>query len=106
MKNRSWARNSAYTLKSGHLCASINNSQCNPEKMNTPNNKNEQPFKINGNWDDQSKQLKTQFPQLTDADLEFETGKEDELLTKVETRLNKDRKEVIGIIRKNQEEKA
>jgi hypothetical protein len=63
-------------------------------------------FKIVGNWDDQSKRLKEKFAQLTDADLKFETGKESDLLTRVETRLNKKREEVINIIRKGQPEKV
>jgi len=59
-------------------------------------------FKITGNWADQSKALKTKFSQLTDADLKFEPGKENELLKKVETRLNKNREEVINIIKMGQ----
>lgn len=61
-----------------------------------------QVFKITGNWNEQSKQLKEKFPQLTDADLKFEEGKEEELLKRIETRLNKKREEVINIIRKGQ----
>lgn len=68
---------------------------------NNQNNGHEN-FKITGNWDHQSKQLKEKFNQLTDADLKFETGKENELLTRVETRLNKKREEVINIIKKGQ----
>jgi uncharacterized protein YjbJ (UPF0337 family) len=67
--------------------------------MGTPN-KNAETFKINGNWAAQSKELKNQFSQLTDSDLKFEPGKENELLKKVETRLNKNRDEVINIINK------
>jgi len=43
-------------------------------------------FKISGNWSAQSKQLKEKYPQLTDADLKFEVGKEEELLTRLQTR--------------------
>jgi hypothetical protein len=39
---------------------------------------------------------------LTDADLKFETGKEEDLLKRIETRLNKKRDEVINNIRKGQ----
>lgn len=67
---------------------------------------NHQDFKVTGNWDSQSKQLKSQFSQLTDSDLKFESGQENEMLGRVETRLNKKRNEVIDILRKNQEEKA
>lgn len=59
-------------------------------------------FKVTGNWSDQSKALKSKFPQLTNDDLKFETGKEDDLLKRVETRLNKKREEVINIIKKGQ----
>ena len=63
-------------------------------------------FKIAGNWDVQSKTLKEKFPQLTDADLKFENGKEDELLARVEKRLNKKRDEVISLLKKGQLEKV
>ena len=65
-------------------------------------NRSNVPFKINGDWKAQSKILKEKFPQLTDADLSFEDGKEEDLLKKVETRLNKKREEVVNIIRKGQ----
>lgn len=67
--------------------------------METNQNKGNNPFKITGNWDEQSKQLKEKYTQLTDADLKFETGKEDALLTRMETRLSKKRDEVIHIIK-------
>jgi hypothetical protein len=68
-------------------------------------NKNGQAFKITGNWEAQSKTLKSKFSQLTDSDLKFEPGKENDLIKRVETRLNKKRDEVISIIKKNEEEK-
>jgi hypothetical protein len=70
------------------------------------NNKNgaKEDFKIIGNWDKQSNALKEKFPQLTLADLKFEQGKESEMLTRVQERLNKGREEVINIIRKGQPE--
>jgi uncharacterized protein YjbJ (UPF0337 family) len=57
-------------------------------------------LKITGNWDTQSKLLKEKYSQLTDADLKFEAGKEEELISRVETKLNKKREEVINIIKK------
>lgn len=54
-------------------------------------------FKIIGNWAKQSSELKDQFSALTDADLKFEPGKENELLTRVENRLDKNREEVIEL---------
>lgn len=68
--------------------------------MNTNENKSEDAFTITGNQEDQSKNLKEKFPQLTNADLSFKKGKENELLTKVPARLNKNREEVINIIKK------
>jgi len=70
--------------------------------MDTKQNKPGEPFKVTGNWAVQSKLLKEKFSQLTDADLKFEIGKENELLTRVETRLKKKREEVINIIKKGQ----
>jgi hypothetical protein len=59
-------------------------------------------FKITGDWAGQSKQLKAKYPSLTDADLKFETGKESEMLHRMELKLNKNREEVIAILKKNQ----
>ena len=70
--------------------------------MENSQKKTDDTFKIIGNWANQSKELKGKFSQLTDEDLEFETGKENELLKRVETRLNKNREEVINIIKKGQ----
>lgn len=61
---------------------------------------------IFGNWDNQSKELKTSYSQLTDEDLKLETGKENELIKRVQSRLSKGREEVIGIIKKTQTEKV
>ncbi|MDA9563470.1 hypothetical protein N9R81_02205 [Flavobacteriales bacterium] len=72
--------------------------------MDKPQYQNVQgvPFKITGNWNEQSKLLKGKFSQLTDPDLKFEAGKEKELLEKLEIRLNKETDEVIDIIKKVQ----
>lgn len=70
--------------------------------METTQNKAHDAFKITGDWSIQSKQLKEKFTQLTDDDLKFESGKETELLTRVESRLGKKREEVITIIKNAQ----
>ncbi len=62
--------------------------------------KNALAFTITGDWAVQSKQLRKKFSQLTDADLVFETGKEEDLLKRIETRLHKKREEVISILKK------
>lgn len=74
--------------------------------MDDKQNKSNDAFKITGNWENQSKQLKSQFNQLTDSDLKFEAGKENDLLSRVESRLNKNRHEVIDIIAKNNHQKV
>jgi hypothetical protein len=61
-------------------------------------------FTINGKWEEQSKNLKAKFEHLTDGDLRFEPGKENEMLKSVEARLYKTRDEVISIIKKNESE--
>lgn len=71
-------------------------------KTDTNKMKSNEAFKITGNWEAQSKQLKSKFSQLNDSDLKFETGKENDLLRRLETKLDKDRDEVINIINKNQ----
>lgn len=74
--------------------------------MDTKENKADAPFKITGDWDAQAKQLKNKFSQLTDSDVKFETGKESELLGRLQSKLNKKREEVIQIIQKGQPEKV
>lgn len=69
--------------------------------MENPQNKSHEPFKISGNWEAQSQQLKSKFKQLTDEDLKFEFGKEQELLSRVENKLHKRRDEVINILNSN-----
>jgi hypothetical protein len=70
--------------------------------MESKSNKEPLSFKIFGDWKRQADQLKDKFPQLTDADLKFKTGRESDLLKRIETRLHKKREEVINIIKKGQ----
>ena len=70
--------------------------------MDTNQNKSNEAFTIKGDWAGQSKLLQEKYPQLTPTDLKFENGKEEDLLTRVENRLNKKREEVINIIKKGQ----
>ncbi|MDR9399559.1 hypothetical protein [Salibacter sp.] len=72
--------------------------------MKTEQAKSNEGFKITGNWANQSKQLKSKFSQLTDSDLKFESGKENDLIQRMEKKLNKKRDEVINIIKKNHSE--
>ena len=70
--------------------------------MESKANKETEVFKIFGDWKRQADKLKNKFPQLTDSDLKFESGRENDLLKRVEERLNKKREEVINIIKKGQ----
>ena len=70
--------------------------------MDTTNKKNNETFKVTGDWAKQSAQLKKTFPQLVDSDLKFETGKEHDLLTRLQTRLGKKRDEIIQLLRGGQ----
>ena len=64
--------------------------------------KDREHFKITGDWNKQSKRLKVKFPKLTDSDLKFETGKENELLTRIKSRLGKKHPEVMNILKNQQ----
>ena len=74
--------------------------------METTEKNHNETFKVKGNWDVQAKGLKKKYPKLTDSDLKFEEGKEDELLKRFQSRLGKTREEVIKIINELQPEKV
>jgi len=61
--------------------------------------KNDGAFTITGDWIKQSRALKETFPTLTDSDLKFEPGKENSLLSRIQTRLDKKRDEVIELLK-------
>ena len=63
-------------------------------------------FTIQGNWEKQSKSLQEKYPKLTKEDVNFETGKEKDLFRRLESKLGKNRKEVIEILKTNQHVKA
>jgi uncharacterized protein YjbJ (UPF0337 family) len=56
------------------------------------------PTPVKGNWSEQKSKLKAQFPTLTDADLQYENGKKDEMLTNVQTKLGKTKEELDTIM--------
>jgi predicted negative regulator of RcsB-dependent stress response len=74
--------------------------------METTQKKSSEKFKITGSIDALSKKLKAKYPQLTDADLKFESGKEDEMIGRLEKKLSKSNEEVIEILNKLQLEKV
>lgn len=65
-------------------------------RYHTPNEN----FVIKGNWALQSIKLKEMFSQLSNEDLLFEYGKDDELMNRIETKLNKSKDEVIILLQK------
>ncbi len=70
--------------------------------MNKTHKKTSENFKIFGNWDKQSKQLKEKFPHPTYGDLAFETGKEHDLFKRIGDRPDYLHEEVINIITNGQ----
>ncbi|PKL81641.1 MAG: general stress protein CsbD [Ignavibacteriae bacterium HGW-Ignavibacteriae-3] len=55
---------------------------------------------IKGNWKELSGKLKQQFANLTDDDLLFKEGKEEELLGRLQSKLGKTKEELRNIISK------
>ena len=55
---------------------------------------------IKGNWNEKKGKLKQKFSKLTDDDLMYVEGKEEELLGRLQKRLGKSKDEVREIIRK------
>ena len=55
-------------------------------------------LEIKGNWDTLKGKLKQQYANLTDDDLAYAKGKEEELLGRLEKKTGKTRKELTKII--------
>jgi uncharacterized protein YjbJ (UPF0337 family) len=53
---------------------------------------------VKGNWDDIKGKLKQKFTILADTDLLFLAGKQDELLSRLRTKLGKTNEEIKKII--------
>jgi uncharacterized protein YjbJ (UPF0337 family) len=53
---------------------------------------------LKGNWNELKGKLKQQYGQLTDDDLAFAEGKEDEMLGRIQQRLGKDKEEVRKMV--------
>ncbi|HEY5892553.1 MAG TPA: CsbD family protein [Chthoniobacterales bacterium] len=51
-------------------------------------------LEIKGNWNEIKGKLKQKYAQLTDDDLTFAEGKEDELLGRLQQRLGKNKEEI------------
>jgi len=57
-------------------------------------------LKIKGNWNELKGKLKQKYGDLTDDDLSFVEGKEDELLGRLQKKMNKTKEEIAAEIRK------
>lgn len=53
---------------------------------------------LNGNWNETKGKLKQQFAMLTDSDVLFVEGKQDELIGRLQIKLGKTKDEVMKII--------
>ena len=54
---------------------------------------------MKGNWNELKGKLKKKYANLTDNDLMYETGKEDELYGKLQKKLGKSKSELQKLIR-------
>ena len=52
---------------------------------------------IKGNWNELKGKLKQKYAEITDDDLMYEEGKEDEMWGKLEQKLGKAKKEILSI---------
>ncbi len=55
-------------------------------------------LKLKGNWNETKGKLKQKYGELTDDDLKFEEGKEDELLGRIQKKTGKSKDEVRKMI--------
>lgn len=52
---------------------------------------------IRGNWNEYKGKLKQKYGELTDDDLTYEEGKEDEMWGRLEKKLGKAKKEIMSL---------
>lgn len=57
-------------------------------------------LQLKGNWNEVKGKLKQQYGQLTDDDLTFAEGKDDELLGRLQQKLGRSKEEVREMIEK------
>lgn len=57
-------------------------------------------LQLKGNWNEIKGKLKQKYAQLTDDDLKFAEGKEDELLGRLQKQLGKSKEDVLREINK------
>jgi uncharacterized protein YjbJ (UPF0337 family) len=52
---------------------------------------------LRGNWDEFKGKLKQKYAELTDDDVTYEEGKEDEMWGRLEKKLGKAKKEILSL---------
>lgn len=72
----------------------LNNSITKINSNSMTDSTNTTPATAKGSWTEQKEKLKAKFPTLTDADLKYENGKKDEMLTRIQTKLGKTKDEL------------
>jgi uncharacterized protein YjbJ (UPF0337 family) len=55
-------------------------------------------LKLKGNWNELKGKIKQQYADLTDDDLKYEEGKDDELVGRIQKKIGKTKDEVINWI--------
>ncbi len=55
-------------------------------------------LEIKGNWNEIKGKLKQQYAQLTDDDLKYTVGKEEELVGRLQKKLGENREKVVDMI--------
>ncbi len=55
-------------------------------------------LEIKGNWNEMKGKVKQQWGDLTDDDLKYEEGREDELLGRIQKKTGKSREEIVNYI--------
>lgn len=59
---------------------------------------NSKELKLKGNWNELKGKIKQQYGELTDDDLTYEEGKDDELVGRIQKKIGKTKDEVINWI--------
>jgi uncharacterized protein YjbJ (UPF0337 family) len=55
-------------------------------------------FKLRGNWNEIKGKIKQKYADLTEDDLKYEEGKDDELVGRIQKKIGKTKEEVISWI--------
>lgn len=59
---------------------------------------NSSELKLRGNWNELKGKIKQQYADLTDDDLTYEEGKDDELVGRIQKKIGKTKEQVIAWI--------